>query len=149
MLLSNADPALRALILVGYETGLRLGDLLRLPTVDRNGRFSIVQSKTGDVITCQLSAEAVDAVRLGGEVFSWPRRRIQERFTALLVRCGLSGSIKRLRATGATWCEVTEPGSAAAYLGHKTPGLALKHYIDPRHLSRTKPLPPPLYGRSD
>jgi hypothetical protein len=34
------------------------------------------------------------------------------------------------RRTGATFVERDHPGAAMRYLGHKSPGLAYRHYVD-------------------
>jgi hypothetical protein len=36
------------------------------------------------------------------------------------------------------------PGSAKAHWGHRTHGVAYKHYIDHRLLQQDKPLPPAI-----
>jgi hypothetical protein len=72
------------------------------------------------------------------------RRPIQVQFAKLVRGAGLQGSTKWLRRSGATWCEVHQPGSAMAFLGHRTPGLAYKHYVDPRFVQRDKPRPPKI-----
>ena len=38
--------------------------------------------------------------------------------------------------------ELVHPGAAMALLGHRTPGLAYRHYVDARQVSRSKPTPP-------
>jgi hypothetical protein len=38
--------------------------------------------------------------------------------------------------------ETIRPGSATSFLGHKTPGLAQRHYIDARQLAILRPAPP-------
>ena len=43
--------------------------------------------------------------------------------------------------------EIACPGSATRHLGHLTPDLALKHYLDHAQIDRAKPLPPPLPER--
>ncbi len=139
-----------AFVLVAYETGLRLGDLLAIRHADiaSDGTLVVVAHKTQEVISCKLSREARSAIRRmrpnSPELFRMSKRGIQEGFKALLKRAKLTGSIKQLRRTGATWVEATRPGrgEASAYLGHRTPWLAETYYIDPRHLNRAKPRPP-------
>lgn len=142
----------RALILVGYYSGLRLDDLvnLRFDQIDAAGSLVVAQRKTGDPISCLLPADALAALaairlpkrrRIFGDLCC--RQWLQLAFCRLLRDAGLPGSIKWFRSTGATWCEVAQPGSAKSFLGHRTYGLAYKHYVDPRYLDQQKPLPPP------
>ena len=102
--------------------------------------------KTGEVIVSQLGPDSLAAIGQfadkGPRLFSVSYRGAQQAFSGLVATAGLKGSIKRLRATGATWCQVDKPGSASAYLGHRTPWLAEKHYVDPRFLRQHKPRPP-------
>jgi len=143
-----------AIVYVGYQTGLRLGDLLEfsLDQIDDSGVMVLIQRKTGNVVRCQLDDDgrrAVDAIasphrkRIFGSLAK--RSTLQEKFSALCRAAGVSGSIKRLRATGATWVEAVHPGAAMRFLGHATPGLAYKHYVDPRFLIGEQPRPPRLH----
>ena len=143
----------RAFILVGYYSGLRLGDLLKLrfEAIGQGGVCVVIQSKTGNALTFHLPEDALAAVaairkperaRIFGDLLC--RRTIQDEFRWLTREAKIGGSIKRLRASGATWVEATVPGSAMAFLGHRTPGLAHQHYVDPRHIQQNKPRPPRL-----
>jgi integrase len=141
----------RALILIGYHSGLRRADLLKIKPSDiqPDGALIVVQSKTGNVIRRSLPSDVMQSIqaiaiprrrRLFGDVLS--AARVRKGFQIIVKRAGLTGSMKRLRATGATWCEVETPGSAMRFLGHRTPGLAYKHYVDPRFIS-SSPVGPP------
>jgi integrase len=148
-------PFWRAWILVGYYSGLRRDDLLRLRFDDLrpDGKLFLVQHKTGTVVRCHLPPDAMEAIRatvppkrrrLFGDGLS--SDRISKEFRVIIKAAKLKGSTKRLRATGATWCEVETPGSAMAFLGHRTPGLAYRHYVDPRFLEDAKARPPRIGG---
>lgn len=108
-------------------------------------------SKTGDIITCALppdALETLDKLR-GGErtqVFGQLMNDRNSRvfFRHVLRANGLPGSIKWLRRTSATLFERIHPGAAKAHLGHRTHGLAYKHYVDPRLLQQDKPMPPSI-----
>ena len=70
----------RCFVLVGYETGLRLGDLLalRIDQIADGGKMVLAQSKTGGQVCCQLGPEAADLVRqiaVGPKVFALSRHR--------------------------------------------------------------------------
>lgn len=143
----------RAFILVGYYSGLRLGDMIRLrfDAIGPDGTCVMLQGKTGNPVTFNLPEDAMAALaairhperaRIFGDLLC--RRTIQDEFRWLTREAKIGGSIKRLRASGATWVEATVPGSAMAFLGHRTPGLAHAHYCDPRYIQQNKPRPPQL-----
>ncbi len=157
--LSNGLPRsryFRCLIEVTYETGLRRSDVLQLNVSDfnENWMISTIQDKTLDGHVCSVSAET-------GKQFMWLADRLKEcgdkhwsqplRYPGNMRRCyavltrirklaGITsrGALQKLRRTGATYVESQYPGAAMRFLGHRTPGLAYKHYVD-----RTKLGPPP------
>jgi len=138
-------------VLLGYDTGLRFGDLITVPLAPlaATGVLWVRQGKTGTPVSCELHddlrqvlARIVARRPEATFVALYRKKGIQEEFKFILRRLGLPGSTKWLRRTGATWTEVAAPGSAMAYLGHKTPGLAYRHYVDPRHVQAHKPRPP-------
>ncbi len=142
-----------AWILVNYNSGLRLSDMLLIErsAIMADGRFTVVQHKTGKPIDCRLPPEAIAAVDAIGAasrkyIFGGVlnRRTIQDEFKFLTFRAKLPGSIKWLRKSGATWCEASTPGSASQFLGHRSPELAARHYLDPRFLKRSTALPPAI-----
>lgn len=136
----------RALALVGYYSGLRPSDLLALRSIDVLAECSLVvrQAKTGEPIKIAIPDDAMQAILATNpetreRVFPLSRKNLWYWFRKIR---GSKGSPKWLRRTGATRCEQQQPGSAMAYLGHLTPGLAYRHYVDMRQISDTKPLPP-------
>lgn len=147
----------RAFVLFDWDTALRLGDVL---SVERNwiwpgGFVSIVQHKTGRAIKKQLKPETLAAIDelLAGDNrrLIWPLWGCRESFFAafrcLVKRAGLhGGTSKWLRRGSATAVEAIQPGSAAAHLGHKSQGLAEKHYLIQRLLPNNRPEPPRLTG---
>jgi len=144
-----------ALVLAGYELGVRKGDLhnLRADQV-RGNRVFIVQNKTGIPIGKIVSQECADLlhqlIRLGDgkTVFRWAlgRKWLFLNFRDVVKRAGLSGSMKYLRRSGATHCEIAHPGSAGKFLGHLSPGLAQRFYLDPTLLAEVQPRPPAIPG---
>ena len=143
----------RAWILTGYYTGIRRGDLHHL-RVDqyRDGRLWIVQNKTGQPIGKTVPPDCASVldqlVRLGDgkTIFWWALKRkwAYLHFRRLTNDAKVSGSTKWLRRTGATQVEMREPGSASRFLGHLSPQLAMKHYVDPTMLPNRMPVPPAI-----
>lgn len=147
----------RAFMLIGWELGLRLGDILALKFTDvsPDGVVSITQHKTGFPIVCELSPLALTAIedvkRYGvghlGEVCK--PRKVMHNFQLIVKRAGLKGTAKFLRRSGATAVEIAKPGAATLFLGHRTPDLAMKHYVDPRQLQVNRPKPPQIGGNGN
>jgi integrase len=145
----------RAYTLTGYYTGLRLGDLLKLrfDQIGDDGTLVVIQNKTGSPVRCVIEDEGLSAIegilrparaRVFGDVMS--KKCIQESFAIVVKRAGLRGSTKWLRSSGASWCEANTPGSAMGFLGHKTHGLAYRHYVNPQIAQSNIARPPNLGG---
>lgn len=142
-----------AIVACTWDSGLRLGDLLRLAFVDfdQTGRGMLMQHKTGFAVAFQLSSVAIAAVDdiadparklvFGGVV---PESQVYELMREASALAGVAVGTRKLRKSGATAVEIERPGAAMAYLGHRTPGLAARHYIDPRFIQRQKTNPPAL-----
>lgn len=144
---------LRCMMLLGYETGARLGDLWELRKEDFEGdtiRWS--QHKTGDPHVKTLSQPCLDAVREmlakspDGRVLGWTMLKSSagRRLVLYLREIGLSGSTKWLRRSGATHIEMAHPGKGRLHLGHRTVGLAERSYIDWSQVRRDIPCVPTL-----
>ena len=142
-----------AWIRAGFETGLRFSDLLTMKcSCLRGDRLYVVANKTGVPIPKVLSARCVQiltelSVHSGGVEFFRPilsERWLRIRFARLCKSAGLNGTPKWLRRSGATHCEIRQPGSAKRFLGHLSDGLALKHYVDQTLLPDQCPAPPPI-----
>ena len=141
-------------ILVGYETGIRLGDILTLSKDQvRGNRLYITHSKTGVASAKCISKEATKRVHkmicrsTNESVLGWAlsRKYVTIKFASLVRNAGLSGTIKYLRRSGATHCEKHQPGSASRFLGHISgQALARRNYIDWTQLSDSIPRPPAL-----
>lgn len=142
-----------AFVLIIWEAGLRLGDVLALRPKDitASGMLGIIQQKTGWPLITQLSPECLTEIkatfpsgrqRIFGDALS--RGQIFRQFREITARAGFNGGTKRLRKSGATAVEKACKGAAPAYLGHRTPATAYAHYVDPRIATRDRPSPPPL-----
>lgn len=142
-----------ALVRVAWDTGLRLGDLMRLTLADfdEEGNGALVQRKTGYAVLFRLRPSTLAAIeeivphgrdKIFGGVVSRTKLFRAVRNTAYAA--GLSGGLKKIRKGAASAVERDHPGQAGKFLGHKTPGLAERHYIDPGIARRQPPMPPPL-----
>lgn len=144
-----------AWVLVGYESGLRQGDLYNLQRANlRGNRLFCVMNKTLVPVGKALSPEAAAAAHAmlkdspDGTMFRWAlsRKHLFIQFLALVASAGLEGTTKYLRRSGATHCEMVSPGSAPGFLGHLSgSALAKKHYLDPTLLAECQPQPPRIF----
>ena len=144
-----------AFVLAGYELGIRRTDLheLRADQVKGN-RVFIVQNKTGVPVGKIVSPECASLLRQmieigdGKTVFRWALgvKWLGKHFQKVVKGAGTGGTIKFLRRSGATHCEIEQPGSAGRFLGQLTPGLAQRFYVDPTLLAETQPRPPSITG---
>lgn len=144
---------LRAWILLGYEAGARRGDLFSMTREHIDGdTLRWTQHKTGDPIVKVLSPACLEAVGAmlaaspDGTILGWvcKRRRAMSVMKAHLKQCGLSGTSKWLRRSGATHIEMVAPGKASLHLGHRTATLAAQAYIDWGQVRKTTPVTPRL-----
>jgi integrase len=142
---------LTAWLLVGYYSGLRPGDLLGLTSdmIDDDSQLVKTQKKTGWPVVRPLPSDAMAALaainfRDRSQIFPVPKKTLDDWWKWLKRIAGVPGSPKWMRRSGATHCEAEHPGSAMQFLGHKTAGLAYKHYVDPKQLCHKPPCPPPL-----
>jgi integrase len=146
---------LRAWILLGYEAGARRGDLFSMTREHIDGdTLRWTQHKTGDPIVKVLSPACLEAVGAmlaaspDGTILGWvcQRRRAMSLMKDHLKRCGLAGTSKWLRRSGATHIEMSAPGKASLHLGHRTATLAAQAYIDWGQVRKTTPVTPRLLG---
>lgn len=144
---------LRCWLLLGYEAGSRHGDLWRLTRDNLDGDvLRWTQAKTGDGITKVLSSACVKACREmleaspDGTILGWAcqRRQAMRWMRQHLDACGLAGTSKFLRRSGATHIEMLAPGKASLHLGHRTATLAAQAYIDWGQVRATAPRTPSL-----
>ena len=142
-----------AWVLVGFETGLRNADLHHLRANQLRGtRLYVVHNKTGQAQGKIISPRAAELIRQlaklspDGTVFRWAlsRKHLFLQFKNIVKSAGLEGSTKYLRRSGATYCELKQRGSAKAFLGHLSDGLAYRCYVDPTLLEDDIPTPIPF-----
>jgi integrase len=140
-------------VLLSYESGLRFSDALHLRSNQiRDGRLYTIQSKTGDPLVRVLSHECarvlteLSVLSTNGTLFKWAlsERWLRIRWARLVKEAGLTGTCKWLRRTGATLVEAANPGMASRHLGHRSPELAMKHYVDRTLLPNSCPMPPAI-----
>ena len=126
---------LEAWFLTAYATGLRSGDLAGIRWDQLRGRRIYVrQSKTSTPHVAVFTDEALSAcralpkkVRIFGDFAAL--NTIQQWVAGCVERAGLSGATKTLRKSCATYAKV-KGMSPKAKLGHRTEGLAERHYVD-------------------
>ena len=148
----------RSMILVVWDSGLRLGDVLRLKRsdFDGEGRGTLLQGKTGWPVYFRLRPATLATIaktfgdgiperdRIFGDALC--RRGVFVGMKRLATAAGLCGGTKKIRKSGASAVERQQPGAAQRYLGHRTPGLAARFYLDPRIVGSDPPRPPELPG---
>lgn len=155
----------RAVIRVGWSTGLRLGDYVWHPTespwalrfkdISAEGSIVRVQHKTTRVTVCRLHPSDVDALDqtlppYREECLPWRKGMtyFHQQFKAIRIAAGISsGTIGDLRKSSSTAVESLLPGTAPRHLGH-APGsrIAYQHYVDPRQTGDATPMAPELAG---
>jgi hypothetical protein len=141
-----------SLVRAGYDTGLRLGDLLDRRVGQLSGEvLQLVQAKTGRVVTVRLrpvTLGAIEKLTLGQPPGSriWPlwgrREAFYRHMKQVVLASGIRpGTFKWLRRSAATACERAEPGSGTLLLGHQHRSTTETWYLDRSQLA-VPPLPP-------
>lgn len=147
------DKFLRAWIFLGYESGARFGDVMRFGREHLDGDIlRWTQEKTGDPIVRHLSKACLEAAATmlalspDGRVVGWGcgLRQASRIMRSHLDDCGIGGTSKWLRRSGATHIEMSQPGKASLHLGHRTPTLAAQAYIDWGQVRAAAPSTPEL-----
>jgi integrase len=151
---------LRSFVLAAYDTGLRLSDLLVIrrrdiwwPDSKGTAILSLVQTKTKHshrVHLREATMREVDACAKSGQSreYIWggvTKRHFFVRMRRLCQAAGLIGSSKLIRRAGASYV-AKELGESAAsrFLGHRSPELARRNYLDQNIVACEAPMPPPL-----
>lgn len=150
----DRGPTLFAIVLTAYYSGLRGCDLLSVTMeMSRTDLWAVRQKKTGDFyyfappFAVRKAIDSISAMERE-RLFPITKKALWYWWERIEVAVGRRSSLKWLRRSGATHVEIAHPGSAQAYLGHRTPGLAWKHYIDRTQVQQRKPLPPNPLGET-
>jgi hypothetical protein len=139
-----------ALVRAGYDSGLRLGDLLALEVPQLSGVLGVDQIKTSVGVVVSLRPTTLWAIRLHldgrheGLVWPWLFRRecLYAHFRRLVEQSGIRpGTFRWLRKTAATQLERVSPGASTALLGHTSRATTEAWYLDRSQLT-APPLPP-------
>lgn len=126
----------RALVMLAYDTGARLGDLERFALADiaSDGTIWWVQSKSGKEQGATLWPETIEAVR----IIAHPERRaifggtLDRNYFYLWARgligsAGLTGTFRWIRRSSGSLVERDNPGWGHKQLGNR-PEVFRKHY---------------------
>jgi integrase len=144
-------PFWRAFLLTAYDTGLRLGDMLRLTAeqIPAEGSVRIKQNKTGKFLTIWISKEAFEAIQFTMQL--QPRKLIfggvltkacfHKAWRKMVRSVGIHGGTKFIRRTSGSMIERARPGQGHIHLGNGANVFA-KHYRVER-LINDKPVLPP------
>ena len=147
------DLVVKGWLLVGYESGARFGDVWAFNADNLEGDIlRWTQAKTGDGIVRHLTPACVQACRKllalspDGTILGWAcgKRQAVRIMRSHLDACGIGGTSKWLRRSGATHIEIAAPGMAKRHLGHRTPGLAERAYLDWGQIRENAPQTPCL-----
>lgn len=147
-----------SLIRAGYDSGLRLGNLLALPAAwfatkrvaMPQNVWQVTQLKTGRNVSVGFRPTTLEAIgmhlagRTTGLVWPlWARREAFYRaFRHLVASAQIRpGTFRWLRRTAATQLERVAPGRATELLGHASRSTTEQFYLDRSQLHET-PLPP-------
>lgn len=134
-----------AAIRIAYDTGLRRGDIWRLPYSIIDGKpFAIIENKTHLCQTRRISEQACELLVKSGRrniALPWPGgdrngRTFGSQFERIRKRAGIeSGTFKRLRRTH---------GSLLGTLGHSSTAVFERHYHDRTLVDEVELPPEPL-----
>lgn len=134
----RVGPYFKALIMTGYESGLRRGDLwaLERDNIGADGFVQITMHKTGWGHRPQLSLATTALVLAlpGPRPLAWwgvEHRSFYRQWDKLVAIAGVrNGALHQLRRTGASYIARDQGIEAAKrWLGHRDEGM-FKHYVD-------------------
>lgn len=148
-------PYIAGLIVALYDSGLRVGDAMRLGRrqIAGDGSFTAICSKTGRQVVRHLSPAAmdqIDASGAAGRSLIWPlwgrRDQLFRLVRRLVAKAGIPcGSLQWLRRAGVTAiCRDCGLDAGRRFADHRSAATTLAHYVDQRQLGDV-PQPPPLY----
>ena len=144
-----------SLIAAGWDTALRLGDLLAMRQADIavDGPFVVRQHKTGDDVVASFSPSTVALVKQCAAAgptreLIWPLWAHREQFYVqmrkLVKSSGVpAGTFKWIRRGAITDVEALG-GNGSLLAGHRSRAVTEGHYIDTRILCKHQRRPQPL-----
>lgn len=136
-----------AIIRAAWDSGLRRGDLWRLKAgqIRKDKSAVIVQSKTGQTITCRFHPSTIKAIQRSGGALEWVLCEwcFGVHFQEIVTLTGIGrGTFRWLRRGSGSRIEADHPGRGPKHLGN-TPGVFGRHYDAQLNASK-KPMPPEL-----
>jgi integrase len=136
-----------AIIRAAWDSGLRRGDLWRLKAgqIRKDKTAVIVQSKTGQTITCRFHPSTVKAIARASGHLEWVLCEwcFGVHFQEIVTLTGIQrGTFRWLRRGSGSRIEADHPGRGPKHLGN-TPGVFGRHY-DAQLGAVKKPMPPEL-----
>ena len=159
----NRGTFLECWVRLAYDTGARYGDVFSWRENNVRGLAVHWATKKTGVICCRaIKAETKLAVcdLLNQRRVAGLHRRADgkgsilggiccHRYSFTLMRkllesAGLDGSAKYLRRSAATHVEMQMAGAGQRFLGHRSPGMAERHYLDRTQLESGLQAPWPL-----
>lgn len=140
-----------SLIRAGYDSGLRLGDLLALRRDAVAAVMRIRQAKTSRPVAVRLRPETLQAIEAHlaispPDTLVWPlwgrREALYRHLRQVVAAAGIRpGTFRWLRRAAATQMERVEPGRGTDLLGHASRSTTEQWYLDRSQLENV-PLPP-------
>ena len=124
-----------AIIRLGWDTGLRRGDLMRFKKSDvrADGSLRVVQSKTRRIVPVKIresTRKALDAIQYD-QPLDWTMdlTYFGRHFKRIVRASGVGkGSFKWVRRSSGTYVDMKQPGAGSKHLGHSNPQMFDKHY---------------------
>lgn len=136
----------KAVIAVGWDSALRLGDVLTLRlsdlhlAADGSATFCIIMNKTKKPVRGKLSQSTMSLVAALGtasndkRIFEGiPRRTFYDQLRAIVKFAGIQsdrGTFKYLRRSAITEAESILPGMGTRLAGHRCSYVTQTHYVD-------------------
>lgn len=135
LLMALTDERAIAAVWIAWNTGFRLGDVLKLewPQISPDGLLTIVQNKTGKLIRRHLwwqTMKAMEDIRTGHKVFPpTGKNTLRDKiYAACKVARIPRGAFKYLRRGSASEAEKISPGAGAKHCGHSDPRVFERYY---------------------
>jgi integrase len=150
-----------SMVLTGYDTALRLGDIFALKksminVKNRCGYMRVVESKTGKQKHAQIYPHTMKLIDRLWDLnpdreFIWPlwcrREQFYRSFRTLVKQAKVRpGTFRWLRRASITQVELVKPGWGTIHAGHSDQKVTQRHYTDRSQLVADVIAPPPLFN---